>query len=211
MANKVCMDVWVALLQPTITALWPGCRKKASLKKKKTKHSTYITNSSQNPPCYQHSPPSLPWPSPTHAWQRSPPIILPSSHSNSSSQLSLFTDQDTASLPHPLSAALILTISSSNISLLRSQINFIAGLWTSCADWGRSSKLFTCSAHRKQTSCFPLVFLNWRKHFQKQIYREGVVVSTSIVWLTCILKIKKTNSRWRHRWDLYCQIYGLLD
>lgn len=46
--------------------------------------------SSQNPLCYKHTPPSSPSSSPSHACWQSPPIILFSSHSNSSSQLSSY-------------------------------------------------------------------------------------------------------------------------
>ena len=59
--------------------------------------------SSQNPPCYEHTPPSCPSSSPSHACWQSPPIILSSSHSNSSSQLSSL-------VPRPTHAASLLRL-----------------------------------------------------------------------------------------------------
>lgn len=51
--------------------------------------------SSQNPLCYKHTPPSSPSSSPSHACWQSPPIILLSSHSNCSSQLSSLVPRPT--------------------------------------------------------------------------------------------------------------------
>ena len=77
--------------------------------------------SSQNPLCYKHTPPSSPSSSPSHACWQSPPIILLSSHSNSSSQLSSLVPRPTHCLTPPLSAPLVPATSSSlssNTSLL---------------------------------------------------------------------------------------------
>lgn len=57
--------------------------------------------SSQNPLCYKHTPPSSPSSSPSYACWQSPPIILFSSHSNSSSQLSSLVPRPTHCLTPP--------------------------------------------------------------------------------------------------------------